>query len=111
MIIDSWEAEYQDDWLIDIYVGVDNPNVGPDNFDWKSEYALARVEIDPNTDEFRLGRFYISYITKLKKSDNPQALKQEGSITLCAKLFFKQVPSMKKLNPEHHAFQATVSKD
>ena len=44
---------------VDVFITADTANgqAGPNNHQWKSEYGPNTVEIDPNTDIFRQGRF------------------------------------------------------
>ena len=48
---------------VDVFVTVDDEQVGPKNFKWKSEYGYHKLEIDPNTDLFKPGLFRVAFVT------------------------------------------------
>ena len=51
---------------IDVFVTVDDENIGPENYHWKAEYSICPITIDPNTDVFHPGLFRIKFVTKVK---------------------------------------------
>ena len=93
IILDASEVsdDYQD-LQVDIYVTVNDENVGPDNYHWKSDYGICEFEIDPNTDNFQPGLFRVAFVTK----QDQQALNQ--SIALSIQLKLEPCPRMIKLN-------------
>ena len=70
--IQTWEVEEEDgadgannnDVQGDVFVTVDDENVGPQNYHWRSEYGFHQVEIDPNTDSFKLGTYRVAFVTR-----------------------------------------------
>lgn len=83
-------------------VGVESP--GPQAHQWKSQYALATIEIDPGTDKFSTGKYRAAYIARQPETSPAR------SITVCAKLTCREVPLMVKLNNLEEALPITVNK-
>lgn len=104
-MLESWELNDDefDELKIDVFVGVGTDLHGPESHQWKSQYPLATIEVDPGTDKFQTGKYRAVYMARPQSSP-------AKPITICAKLTAKDVPPMVKLNGLQKALPIKVDK-
>ena len=62
--VDSWELQGEASCSnTDIFVTVNEENVGKDNYKWKSVYGVDKIDIYPDDPSFRLGVYRVAYVT------------------------------------------------
>lgn len=58
--IDSWELDGETATNTDIFVTVNDENVSKDNYHWKSEYGVDKIDIYPDRNNFKQGKYRVA---------------------------------------------------
>ena len=66
--IDSWELVEDQYSNTDIYITVNDENVSKDNYHWKVEYGVDKIDIYPDDEKYALGLYRVAFYTA---SDDP----------------------------------------
>lgn len=92
---------------------VDDENLGPQNFDYRAEYGVSPLEIDPNTDSFQPGLFRVTFVTdQADQSENASPTKPKSkAAVLSITLILHRVPKMTKLYSDGQAVRSTLNSE
>ena len=68
IIIESWELVEDQYSNTDIYITVNDEHISKDNYHWKTDYGVDKIDIYPDDEQFALGLYRVAYFTV---SDDP----------------------------------------
>ena len=67
--LDTWEVDQEFCSNTDVFVTVNDENVGADNFHWRTTFAVEKLEIYPDDEKLVTGIYRVAYMTQ---SDDPE---------------------------------------